>query len=88
MNYIDKRRNELLSAEYVLQTLRGKARIRYLKLLLRYPVLRPSLWQWEAIFCHYIHTYPVKNINQSKKHNMFCKIRKQIKHQSLYSELH
>ena len=48
MNYFIHKRLFMLAAEYVLGTMRGKARIRFLKLLLCYPPIRPYVWHWEV----------------------------------------
>lgn len=47
MNYLIHRRIFMLAAEYVLGTLKGKARVRFLKLMLLYPPIRPYVWFWE-----------------------------------------
>lgn len=47
MNYLIEERRHALAAEYVLGTLRGAARLRYQKLLMVYPQLRDTTYQWE-----------------------------------------
>lgn len=47
MNYLTEERRHALASEYVLGTLRGRARIRFQGLLMQHPSLRYTLWQWE-----------------------------------------
>lgn len=47
MNYEDPELINRLSAEYVLGTLRGRARQRFQRLLLSSPRVREATWQWE-----------------------------------------
>lgn len=78
MKYADKNRFDLLSAEYMFNILRGKARIRYLKLLLRYPTLRPSLWRWEKIMLDYTANCPSTRPDSSIKHQMFIRVKDKV----------
>jgi anti-sigma-K factor RskA len=48
MNYLTDERRHALSAEYVLGTLRGAARIRYQQLLMQFPQMRETKEQWES----------------------------------------
>lgn len=48
MNYLTDERQNALSAEYVLGSLQGPARVRYQRLLMQHPSLRSSLWRWES----------------------------------------
>lgn len=48
MNYLTEERRHALSAEYVLGTLRGAARIRYQQLLMQFPQMRETKEQWES----------------------------------------
>lgn len=47
MNYEDPELINRLSAEYVLGTLRGRARQRFQRLMLSSPQVRQATWQWE-----------------------------------------
>tara|TARA_R110002167_G_scaffold15784_3_gene62695 strand:+ start:2656 stop:3372 length:717 start_codon:yes stop_codon:yes gene_type:complete len=47
MNYLIQPRRDALAAEYVLGTLRGRARVRFQGLILQYPAIRASVEQWE-----------------------------------------
>jgi len=47
MNYLNQELQHALAAEYVLGTLRGRARARFQKLQLRYPELKQITHQWE-----------------------------------------
>jgi len=47
MNYEDPELINRLSAEYVLGTLRGRARQRFQRLMLSSPKVRQATWQWE-----------------------------------------
>ncbi|WDE01613.1 anti-sigma factor [Thalassomonas actiniarum] len=47
MNYEDPELINRLSAEYVLGTLRGRARQRFQRLMLSSPRVRQATWQWE-----------------------------------------
>ncbi|WDE08019.1 anti-sigma factor [Thalassomonas viridans] len=47
MNYEDPELINRLSAEYVLGTLRGRARQRFQRLMLASPKVREATWQWE-----------------------------------------
>lgn len=47
MNYLNRERRHALAAEYVLGTLRGKARDRYKKLMLEHEAVARSTWYWE-----------------------------------------
>ncbi|KXI27283.1 anti-sigma factor [Paraglaciecola hydrolytica] len=47
MNYLTQQRRDALSAEYVLGTLRGSARVRFKRLILQYPAIRSSVELWE-----------------------------------------
>ena len=47
MNYRDPQLKDALAAQYVLGTLRGLARRRFQKLMLQFPSVRESTWQWE-----------------------------------------
>ena len=47
MNYLNQELQHALAAEYVLGTLRGKARLRFQKLQLRHPELKQITHQWE-----------------------------------------
>lgn len=47
MNYEDPELINRLSAEYVLGTLRGRARQRFQRLMLSSPRVRAATWQWE-----------------------------------------
>ena len=47
MNYEDPELINRLSAEYVLGTLRGRARQRFQRLMLSSPQVREATWQWE-----------------------------------------
>ena len=47
MNYLKEERLNALSAEYVVGTLRGKARTRYQKLMLQYQAVSDATAQWE-----------------------------------------
>lgn len=66
----------MLAAEYALGTLQGKARMRYLKLLLKYPKLRPCLWKWERFFELYALTSPVRPIPNKLKDKILSQIKK------------
>jgi anti-sigma-K factor RskA len=48
MNYLTDERRHALSAEYVLGTLRGAARIRYQQLLMQFPQMQETKEQWES----------------------------------------
>ncbi len=48
MNYLNEERKNALSAEYVLGSLQGAARVRYQRLLMQHRGLRHNLWRWEA----------------------------------------
>lgn len=78
MKYADKNRFDLLSAEYMFNILRGKARIRYLKLLLRYPTLRPSLWRWEKIMLDFTTNCPSTYPDSALKSRMFVNVKHKI----------
>lgn len=47
MNYLNHELQHALAAEYVLGTLRGRARVRFQKLQIRYPELKQITHQWE-----------------------------------------
>ena len=47
MNYLNRERRHALAAEYVLGTLRGKARDRYQKLMLEHEAVARTTWYWE-----------------------------------------
>lgn len=47
MNYLNRERRHALAAEYVLGTLRGKARDRYKKLLMEHEAVARTTWYWE-----------------------------------------
>ncbi|WP_339897640.1 anti-sigma factor [uncultured Gilvimarinus sp.] len=47
MNYLTEERKNGLSAEYVLGTLHGAARLRYQGLLIAHRPMRQALWRWE-----------------------------------------
>lgn len=48
MNYLKEERLNALAAEYVVGTLRGKARSRYQKLLMQYQIVGETTAKWEA----------------------------------------
>ncbi|TRY31458.1 hypothetical protein [Aliiglaciecola sp. M165] len=78
MKYADKNRFDLLSAEYTFNIMRGKARIRYLKLLLRYPVLRPSLWRWEKVMLDFTSHCPACHPSSASKRQIFLRVQDKI----------
>ncbi len=47
MNYLKEERLNALAAEYVVGTLRGKARLRYQKLLMQYQIVGETTAKWE-----------------------------------------
>lgn len=47
MNYLKEERLNVLAAEYVLGTLRGKARTRFQKLMMQYQAVGDAVAQWE-----------------------------------------
>ncbi len=47
MNYFTEERRHALAAEYVLGTLRGKARLRFQKLMMNSQLLTETTWMWE-----------------------------------------
>jgi len=47
MNYLNRNRRHALAAEYVLGTLRGPARARFRKLMMRHEALARTTWYWE-----------------------------------------
>lgn len=47
MNYLKEERLNALAAEYVIGTMRGKARIRYQKLIMQYQAVSEATAQWE-----------------------------------------
>lgn len=47
MNYLNEQRRNALAAEYVLGTLRGKARLRYQKLMMQYQLIAETTALWE-----------------------------------------
>ena len=47
MNYLDEELKNALSAEFVLGTLHGRARLRYQRLLMEVDPLRKNVWLWE-----------------------------------------
>ena len=47
MNYLKEERLNALAAEYVVGTLRGKARTRYQKLMMQYQAVSDATAQWE-----------------------------------------
>jgi len=47
MNYLKQERLNALAAEYVVGTLRGKARVRYQKLMMQYQAVSDATAQWE-----------------------------------------
>ncbi|WP_018983577.1 anti-sigma factor [Salinimonas chungwhensis] len=47
MNYLNRERRHALAAEYVLGTLRGPARERFRKLMMRHEALARTTWYWE-----------------------------------------
>jgi len=47
MNYLNEQRRNALAAEYVLGTLRGKARVRYQKLMMQYQLIAETTALWE-----------------------------------------
>ncbi len=47
MNYNDENLKNALSSEYVLGTLKGRARVRYQRLLLERSDVRQNVWHWE-----------------------------------------
>lgn len=47
MNYLTESRRHALAAEYVLGTMRGKARLRFRKLMMQSQLLTETTWLWE-----------------------------------------
>ncbi|WP_218312678.1 anti-sigma factor [Alteromonas antoniana] len=47
MNYLKEELRNALAAEYVLGTLRGKARLRYQKLMMESQTISETTWMWE-----------------------------------------
>ncbi len=47
MNYLIEERYNALAAEYVIGTLRGKARLRFQKLMMQYQAIHDATCQWE-----------------------------------------
>lgn len=49
MNYLDDERLDALSADYVLGTMQGLARRRFLRLMQSYQKVRERVWHWEQL---------------------------------------
>ncbi|MBT80261.1 MAG: hypothetical protein CL587_07690 [Alteromonadaceae bacterium] len=58
MNYLTEARRNALAAEYVLGTLRGKARVRYQKLMMQYQVIAETTALWEQYLDGLNHRLP------------------------------
>lgn len=66
MNYLKEERLNVLAAEYVLGTLRGKARTRFQKLMMQYQAVGDAVAQWEQHLAGFTDTIspvvPGKNV--------------------------
>jgi len=66
MNYLKEERLNVLAAEYVLGTLRGKARTRFQKLMMQYQAVGDAVSQWEQHLAGFTETItpvvPGKNV--------------------------
>lgn len=58
MNYLKEGRLNALAAEYVVGTLRGKARTRYQKLMMQYQAVSDATAQWEQYLTGFAETLP------------------------------
>ncbi|WP_421132357.1 anti-sigma factor [Alteromonas sp. A079] len=58
MNYLKEERLNALAAEYVIGTLRGKARVRYQKLMMQYQAVSDATAQWEQYLAGFNDTVP------------------------------
>ena len=58
MNYLKEERLNALAAEYVVGTLRGKARTRYQKLMMQYQAVSDATAQWEQYLTSFAETLP------------------------------
>ena len=58
MNYLREERLNALAAEYVVGTLRGKARTRYQKLMMQYQAVSDATAQWEQYLTGFAETLP------------------------------
>ena len=58
MNYLNEERLNALAAEYVVGTLRGKARTRYQKLMMQYQAVSDATAQWEQYLTGFAETLP------------------------------
>lgn len=58
MNYLKEERLNALAAEYVVGTLRGKARARYQKLMMQYQAVSDATAQWEQYLTGFAETLP------------------------------
>lgn len=58
MNYLKEDRLNALAAEYVVGTLRGKARTRYQKLMMQYQAVSDATAQWEQYLTGFAETLP------------------------------
>ena len=58
MNYLKEERLNALAAEYVVGTLRGKARTRYQKLMMQYQSVSDATAQWEQYLTGFAETLP------------------------------
>lgn len=58
MNYLKPELRDALAASYVLGTLRGAARQRFEKLMMRYESLRQATWYWEQQLNQWSHALP------------------------------
>tara|TARA_Y100000296_G_scaffold44082_1_gene50542 strand:+ start:525 stop:1259 length:735 start_codon:yes stop_codon:yes gene_type:complete len=58
MNYLKEERLNALAAEYVVGTLRGKARTRYQKLMMQYQAVSDATAQWEQYLTGFAETLP------------------------------
>ena len=58
MNYLKEERLNALAAEYVVGTLRGKARTRYQKFMMQYQAVSDATAQWEQYLTGFAETLP------------------------------
>lgn len=58
MNYLKEERLNALAAEYVVGTLRGKARLRYQKLMMQYQAVTDATAQWEQYLTGFAENLP------------------------------
>ena len=76
MNYLKEERLNALAAEYVIGTLRGKARIRYQKLMMQYQAVSDATAQWEQYLSGFADTVtPV-----APPHDIWDKIQERLGH--------